>query len=370
MNIYKLSLSQQKSRYLFTLIGLMVAGVVMFFSLFYTTSIKQSLVKTIPLKQDEIHLFINEEAYANNPVNYYEKLKNDFEVVIPFVKSQMIYNDSVCSVFGTDIAGKKILVDNSFLDITILNQFVATTSNPKVLVSESLINNTIEKVIEINGIEVEIIGVFKLPYEEKDESFIIFSLEDYARVIDSSIISEESGINKYLIKDYYIKTKLSENDAKNKIIDIYNSVHVLNFISTHNSLLDYEMNNFVLFISIPTIFFILVLVFSVLNIFVSINLTIKERRHYYMILSTLGMRLKHLKQMILFEIFILSFIAAIGSLILGIITSLIVISLTSGLTFVWASWPYLILVMLAIIVIPVIQSIITMQFIKYKHIIN
>lgn len=373
MNIYKLSISQQKFRYLFTLIGLIIAGVVMIFSLFYTNSIKQSIIKTIPLKEDEIHLFVNENTYTKDPVNHYERLKNDFDVVIPFVKSDIYYIDEMITVVGTNLDGNKLLVDNKFIDINILEKYTTKTAYPKVIVQESLVNKSSEKIIELNEIDVEISGTFKLldvNANELYQDYMIFSLDDYAKVIDSKVISEESGITKYLIRDYYIKNSFTESDAKQKIINIYNADNVLNDISTHNSLLKYEMNNFLLFTSIPTIFFILILIFSILNIFVSINLTIKERKHYYTILTILGMRLKHLKKMITIEISIVSIIASIGSLILGIITSLVVISFTKDLTFVWAPLPYLCIVMLAIIVVPIIQTIITIKFIKYKHIIN
>ncbi len=150
---------------------------------------------------------------------------------------------------------------------------------------------------------------------------------------------------------------------------IYNAFDSHYFIDSYDKLFNSQMNEFMMFSSIPIMFFILVSIFSFFNTFISINLSIEERKKFYSILSTLGMKLRHLKIMIVIEMSIISIFAAVLSIFIGLIISLVSISFSKGLTFELVPFPKFALALLAIIIIPIVQTCISTIFIKYKQIL-
>jgi ABC-type antimicrobial peptide transport system permease subunit len=370
MNIFKLSFSQNKSRYYFTLIGLAIAGIILIFSLFYTSAIEHSVAQTLPLKEGEMHLYVDEENYKEIPINYYERLKENFEVLIPFVKTERIYNGKTFGIIGTDINGSKLFVNQEFIDFEISKQFTTTTNYPKIYIHESYQNELEGLIIPINQENFEVCGLYKCEDAETNKNNFIISLKDYSTGIDPTIINNDSEITKYIITDYFIKTSLDEQTAINKIISIYETPGVRYFISTFKSLLQREMDSFLLFKSIPTIFFILVAIFSILNIYVAISLTIKERKHFYKILTILGMKLRHLKKIILIEVSLISLIATVISFFMGLFISFIIVSSIDGLTFTWSPIGQLLIALMAMFFVPIVQTLLSIQTVKYKQIIN
>lgn len=139
------------------------------------------------------------------------------------------------------------------------------------------------------------------------------------------------------------------------------------FLQTHDSLLKERMSTFILIESVPVIIFILILLFSWINIFIAIQLTIKERRSFYAILSILGMNVKRLRKLIIQEFFYISVLSALISVVLGIVISVPVIAFTQGLTFQLVDWWKMLLVFISIVVVPVGQTMLSVQFIRYKH---
>lgn len=370
MRLLKLSFSQNKSRFFFMLIALMIAGIALTFSLFYTSSIEQNLAKSLPLKEDELHLFVNEEIYKEEQINFYEKLKEEFEVVIPFVNTTAVYNDEIYGIIGTDISGGKIFIDNSFIDFEITEKLEPISDHPQAYLHEGEKSGLEGNLIQIEHRDFEVIGYYRLVSDDEEyQKYIILSLEDYAKGIDTSVIYENS-ITKYIISDYYIKTSIDEDSAIEKIIAVYEKPEIRYFVKTHQALLKTEMNQFMLFESIPTIFFIFVSIFSIINVIITINLAIREKRKYYTILTILGMKIRHLRLMLLIEVSIISLIAALGAFLLGFGTSIIVIAFSKELIFSWARPELLLIVILTLVFLPIIQTLISVQSIKYKHIIN
>ncbi|HHX81037.1 MAG TPA: hypothetical protein GX692_08240 [Acholeplasmataceae bacterium] len=370
MNLFKLSFSQNKSRFFFTLIALMIAGIALTFSLFYTSSIKQNLAKSLPLRNGEIHLFVNERIYKEVPVNFYEKLKEEFDIVIPFVSKDTLYNEKIYRIIGTDINGNKLFINNQFLNFEITEQLATSSDYPQVYLHENVRSNLEGNLIQINNKNFEIAGFYKLDSDsEEDLNNIILSLDDYANGIDETIKSE-TPFTRFIIDDYYLKTNLDEENAIQKIISVYNDPQVRFSLNTHASILRLEMQQFLLFESVPTIFFIFVTLFSIINIYITIKLAIRERRKFYTVLTFLGMKLRHLKLMLLLEVSFISVIAGFGALLLGIGISFITISLNKELVFAWTKPELLVIVLLTMVFLPIIQTLISVQSIKYKHIIN
>src|SRR5690606_11310355 len=125
-----------------------------------------------------------------------------------------------------------------------------------------------------------------------------------------------------------------------------------------------------MFQGISVTFFGLVAVFLSINIIISVHLTIKERNKLYTVFVVLGMKLSHLRKMILKEIAVLSIYSTIVSLVLGMVIYAITLSTNNEFEFTWVPIEQLLISLCVIYLIPVIETIIATRFIKYRSITN
>src|SRR5690606_17902869 len=119
MNINFKTFGQKSTRFIFPLIGIVLAGMVLIFGIFMTETIKQSVIKNIYLKPDEYRLFINDLNYVENDKYHINHLKNIYHVVIPFNNMNIMYNQKHTYVVGTNIEHEKLLIENSFYVINV-----------------------------------------------------------------------------------------------------------------------------------------------------------------------------------------------------------------------------------------------------------
>ena len=370
MTIFQLSLKNISKKLFFSLFSFVIAGSALVFSLFYIASIEHSVSKSLALSKGEYISYVNEERFSNIPVNYYERFKEEFDYVIPYVYNTGIVSyDYDCMIIGTDIKKNIIYYNGNLYNYEIELSEVYDTEKPLVYLSENLKNSVNNNLIEINGIEYQVGGFIKILEKSLNENIVITTLDIYGQYVDMSIINNDSGIYKYIIDTYYITSNQNEDEVINTISMIYNAPDSRYFVDSYKKIFDSQMEVFMMFSNIPVTFFILVSVFSFFNIYISINLSIAERKKYYSILSTLGMKLKHLRKMIIIEMSIISVISAILSIFIGMFISLIAISASKGLTFAMASIPKFFLTLIAIIMVPIILTTISTRFIKYKQII-
>ncbi|GEM_PF-4347425 len=357
-----------KNRILFTMIGLVLSGIVLVISMFYLEALSHSISKSIPLKPNEYHLFMDETRFESVPKNYYLTLKENMTKVIPFILRDDVYSSNQIQIIGTDLDGLKLYQNQQFYDLEITQTLTTTTAYPKISVDTSFYALVSNPIIQLHTGTFEIQSVFELkngvdtPYP-----VILMDLHAMANHIDSSIRNNASGIEKFYIEHYYIQSPLSIDETVLSLEMMYGDPAIMAFLQTHESLLKERMETFLLIESIPVIIFILILLFSWINIFIAIQLTIKERRPFYAILSILGMNVKRLHKLIIIEFFYISIVSALISVVLGILIAIPVIAFTQGLSFQWVDWWKILLVFVAIVIVPVGQSMFSVRFIRYKH---
>lgn len=370
MNLTKLCFKNFNKKLILSLLAFTVAGAAMFFSLFYTSAIENKVANEINLNKDEYYSYVNESRISGNKINYYECLKEEFEQVVPFVETEILINSELYNVLGTDIDQKKLKLKNSFFDYEIEEEPTSSTTRSKVYLHQSLKSKPIVNEI-LDKLDFDLGGWFKLSNQtiEEIDHTMILSLSDYAISIDNKIIHSESGIVKYVIQSYFIKSSIGEKNLLDSVNRIYGTSEGEYFIDTYTKLFNQTMEKYLIFSSFPIYFFVIISIFAFFNVLISINLSISEQKNYYFILTLLGMKQRDLRKMIVLEISIISFISSIISIILGFVISLITIHFTKNLTFSWASFSEFIIVFLLVLLIPIIQSFISSLFIKYKNII-
>lgn len=357
-----------KNRILFTMIGLVLSGIVLVISMFYLEALSHSISKSIPLKPNEYHLFMDETRFESVPKNYYQTLKENMSEVIPFIVRDDVFTDQQIQIIGTDLTGLKIYQNQQFYDLEMTQSLTTTTAYPKISVDTSFYDLISNPIIQLNTGTFEIQSVFELKNGvETPYPVVLMDLHSMANHIDGSIRSSVSGIEKFYVEHYYIQSNLSIDETVLYLETMYGDPAIMAFLQTHDSLLQERMQTFLLIESIPVIIFILILLFSWINIFIAIQLTIKERRAFYAILSILGMNVKRLRQLIIQEFFYISLGSALISVILGILISIPVIVFTPGLSFQWVAWWKMLLVFISIVTVPVVQTMFSVQFIRYKH---
>lgn len=357
-----------KNRILFTMVGLVLSGIVLVISMFYLEALSHSISKSIPLKPNEYHLFMDETRFESVPKNYYQTLKENMSEVIPFIVRDDVFTDQQIQIIGTDLTGLKIYQNQQFYDLEMTQTLTTTTAYPKISVDTSFYDLTSNPIIQLNTGTFEIQSVFELKNGvETPYPVVLLDLHSMANHIDGSIRSSVSGIEKFYVEHYYIQSNLSIDETVLYLETMYGDPAIMAFLQTHDSLLQERMQTFLLIESIPVIIFILILLFSWINIFIAIQLTIKERRSFYAILSILGMNVKRLRQLIIQEFFYISLGSALISVILGILISIPVIVFTPGLSFQWVAWWKMLLVFISIVTVPVVQTMFSVQFIRYKH---
>lgn len=357
-----------KNRILFTMIGLVLSGIVLVISMFYLEALSHSISKSIPLKPNEYHLFMDETRFESVPKNYYQTLKENMSEVIPFIVRDDVFTDQQIQIIGTDLTGLKIYQNQQFYDLEMTQTLTTTTAYPKISVDTSFYDLISNPIIQLNTGTFEIQSVFELKNGvETPYPVVLMDLHSMANHIDGSIRSSASGIEKFYVEHYYIQSNLSIDETVLYLETMYGDPAIMAFLQTHDSLLQERMQTFLLIESIPVIIFILILLFSWINIFIAIQLTIKERRAFYAILSILGMNVKRLRQLIIQEFFYISLGSALISVILGILISIPVIVFTPGLSFQWVAWWKMLLVFISIVTVPVVQTMFSVQFIRYKH---
>lgn len=357
-----------KNRILFTMIGLVLSGIVLVISMFYLEALSHSISKSIPLKPNEYHLFMDETRFESVPKNYYQTLKENMSEVIPFIVRDDVFTDQQIQIIGTDLTGLKIYQNQQFYDLEMTQTLTTTTAYPKISVDTSFYDLISNPIIQLNTGTFEIQSVFELKNGvETPYPVVLMDIHSMANHIDGSIRSSVSGIEKFYVEHYYIQSNLSIDETVLYLETMYGDPAIMAFLQTHDSLLQERMQTFLLIESIPVIIFILILLFSWINIFIAIQLTIKERRAFYAILSILGMNVKRLRQLITQEFFYISLGSALISVILGILISIPVIVFTPGLSFQWVAWWKMLLVFISIVTVPVVQTMFSVQFIRYKH---
>lgn len=357
-----------KNRILFTMIGLVLSGIVLVISMFYLEALSHSISKSIPLKPNEYHLFMDETRFESVPKNYYQTLKENMSEVIPFIVRDDVFTDQQIQIIGTDLDSLKLYQNQQFYDLEITQTLTTTTTYPKISVDESFYALVSNPIIQLHSGTFEIQSVFELKNGvETPYPVVLMDLHSMANHIDGSIRSSVSGIEKFYVEHYYIQSNLSIDETVLYLETMYGDPAIMAFLQTHDSLLQERMQTFLLIESIPVIIFILILLFSWINIFIAIQLTIKERRAFYAILSILGMNVKRLRQLIIQEFFYISLGSALISVILGILISIPVIVFTPGLSFQWVAWWKMLLVFISIVTVPVVQTMFSVQFIRYKH---
>ncbi len=357
-----------KNRIIFTMIGLVLSGIILVTSMFYLEALSYSISKSIPLKPNEYHLFMDETRFETVPKNYYQTLLENMINVIPFVVRDEVFMSNQVQIIGTDLDGLKLYQNQQFYDLDIIESLTTTTAYPKISVDASFYAMVSNPIIQIHNGTFEIQSVFELKNGvETPYPSVMLDLHSMANFIDSSIRSNVSGIEKFYIEHYYIQSEHSIKETILYLETLYGDPAIMAFLQTHDSLLKERMSTFILIESVPVIIFILILLFSWINIFIAIQLTIKERRSFYAILSILGMNVKRLRKLIIQEFFYISVLSALISVVLGIVISVPVIAFTQGLTFQLVDWWKMLLVFISIVVVPVGQTMLSVQFIRYKH---
>ena len=365
-------LRQSKRRFIFPMIGMVVAGMTLIFGLFITETIKQSILKDIHLDEHEYKLFINDINYKESETNYYQSLKNVFDKVIPFNTLNTEYEDKYTYIIGTNLDDHKILFENRFYDITI-DQVDANTLLPSVIYLKDSNDIALNTVIELDGISYEVVGYFeadtKYQYIFSDKQIFMMSPEAFGTLLPD-YISDESGDTIYYFENYYIYSDLGNDATIDTVGQIYDVSLPWLYVESYQSILINESSRYNVFQGLTAVFFILVTLFLSINMMVSVNLTLRERKKFYSILVVLGMKLNHLTLMIIKENAVISLFTTLISFILGLIIYSISLLTQPRMIFTMIPIDQLIIGLGLIYLIPVLQAFVVTRFIRYRSLTN
>ena len=372
MNINFKTFGQKSTRFIFPHIGIVLAGMVLIFGIFMTETIKQSVIKNIYLKPDEYRLFINDLNYVENEKYYFNDLKNNFDVVIPFNNMNIMYNQKQTYVVGTNIEHEKLLIENRFYDINVTS-YDRIHALPSIVYFKEIETYEMNSIIEVEGVSYEITGYFE--FSDKETSYpnmhqiFVMDYVDFANQFPEYLGGTE-GNPHYYFQSYYIKSNLTHVSTFDKIGELYQVALPWLYIESFTTILNKLSDGYSMFQGISVTFFSLVAVFLSINIIISVHLTIKERNKLYTVFVVLGMKLSHLRKMILKEIAVLSIYSTIVSLVLGMVIYGITLSTNNEFEFTWVPIEQLFISLCVIYLIPVIETIIATRFIKYRSITN
>ncbi len=365
MKMIDLVLLNKKKRLFFSIISLAIAGITVVFSIFFVASVRQSITSQLSIGKDEYYLIIDESRYSDININYFERLKESFPEVVPFVRT--LDSISEIEIIGTTMDSQKTLINNNIYTYEVVSENGISTTLPNVSVSEdiySALNNS--TTIVLNDQEFNISEVISIEnYEETN--IAIMSVESYSEFIDDEILVTNNGTSKYIFEFYYIYSTLEENEVQLIIESIY-SDFIDDSVVSYNQLLNYELNNFSIIYELPIIFFILIALVSFVNMNITIKLLIKDRTKFIKTLYVLGMKFNDLVKILLGEITIVSAISSIFSLLIGIVSSIIVVSTYSQLSLAIPRIDHLFYVMILLFAIPIIQAFISLISLRKKSI--
>ncbi|MDX9808337.1 MAG: ABC transporter permease, partial [Acholeplasma sp.] len=234
-----------KNRILFTMIGLVLSGIVLVISMFYLEALSHSISKSIPLKPNEYHLFMDETRFESVPKNYYQTLKENMSEVIPFIVRDDVFTDQQIQIIGTDLSGLKIYQNQQFYDLEMTQSLTTTTAYPKISVDTSFYDLISNPIIQLNTGTFEIQSVFELKNGvETPYPVVLMDLHSMANHIDGSIRSSASGIEKFYVEHYYIQSNLSIDETVLYLETMYGDPAIMAFLQTHDSLLQERMQTF------------------------------------------------------------------------------------------------------------------------------
>lgn len=364
----QLIMKQNMKRFIFAIIGISIAGILLVFGLFISESVKHKISENIELNENEYYLYINDSRFEEEPINFYEILKSEFNNVIPFIHTSVLINNEFSIITGTDLDKDKILIHNKFYDV-VITKYDNPDNHPGILVHDTLIEYKEQTEVIINNINFKINGTFEIIdfNNAVNTQYFMTSYTDYME-LDSSFFNNISGIDKFNFTEYYIYSTKGNDSTFSFISDLYNEPLLFTYMDSQTSLFREQSNQFTVFQGISVTFFVMISLFISINIFISINLTIKERKRFYLILSVLGMRLSDLRNMIIREISIISTVSALISFILGIVLAYLVISFQPGLDFIWLNFMESSITFIAILIVPIVHASLVLRFIKYKDI--
>src|SRR3989339_198038 len=365
MRMIDLILMNKKKRLFFSIISLAIAGITVVFSLFFVASVSQSITSQLPITKDEYYLIIDESRYSDIDINYYERLRESFSEVIPFVRT--IDNISNIEIIGTDIDFNKTLINNNVYDFDVVFYNEISTTLPNVYVSQqvySTLNSS--NTIFLNNQEFNISRVINVENYE-GINIAIMSVESYEEFINENIFVSNDGISKYIFEFYYIISTFGENETKLIIESVY-SDFIDDSVVSYNELLNRELNDFSIIYQLPIIFFVLIAVVSFVNMNITIKLLVKDRIKFIKTLYIVGMKFSDLVKILVGEIVIVSSISSIVSLILGVLSSIIILSTYNQLSLTIPRIDYLIYVMILLVIIPVVQAYMSLISIRKKSV--
>lgn len=352
-----------KKRLIFTMLSFALSGSIVIMSIFLMASVTNLVDEKINIRENEYYTFVDENRYSEVAKNYYHLLEESFETVIPFVHSRAVNFE--IDIIGTDTEKHKVLINDLVYDYRIINSHTIQNELPNIYVTQSFYEaNENQDIINLNGVDFYISDIIEIN-EIDNIDIVIMSLEDYRTHINNSIYINTNGINKYVIDFYYIYSQYDEATTRLLIERVYSDV-TDQFVISYEYELNQGLNEFSLLVNLPIAFFAIISIFSFLNMYITIQLVIKERRKLIRILYIVGMKKKQLWRILLLENSIISFVTAVISLLLGIFISAISISLIDGLQLSMPKLLYLILVVIILIIVPILQTMLSLMLMRKK----
>ncbi len=319
--VYKVSIL----RYSLTILGLVFASSLIVFSLYYNDYLYSTLEDSIYLDYDEYHVYYDENRFSDINRNFFLALKEEFGDVEPYIEERMnvvISDESYLTyVYGVDSLSsvEKLYFDQEFHEII-------TYKNNEIIQENCvfLSTNILDFYPDISVVSIEnnsfcVSGFFEIEAGSSD-IFVLIENNDYIEYIDAERYIELDGNFKILYDRYLVTSDESEESIRTFISNLfYDPTPSGEYIESFTELLEVKVSDEFPFTIIISFVFVVIVVFSMLNIFNTISFNILERKRANTILLSLGLRPKVLKNLIIIEFVVLGFIGSIISLIIGTI---------------------------------------------------
>jgi ABC-type antimicrobial peptide transport system permease subunit len=366
MKMIDLVLMTNKKRLVFSILSLAIAGITVVFSIFFIASVRNMISDSLSITENEYYLNIDETRYIDTNINYYQRLKESFTEVVPFVTT--VDPITEFDVIGTDTSTNKVLLKQKIYTYNIIVENEYSSSLPNIIISEDAYTSlNYSNTINFNNQDFYIAKVVSIISDDDYNFFTILPLDLYAEYIDNGISINSNGSQKYLVEFYYIYSEMGETSTRLIIEGIYSDFtddYVISYISELNQ----SLNEFSVVYQLPIIFFTLISIISFFNMNITIKLLIKDRKRIIKTLYIVGMKFTDLTKILLGEIALVSLISSVISILIGIIISVVIISFYSNLNVVIPRMDYILYLMISLIIIPIVQSFISILSMRQKSI--
>lgn len=364
--IYSLNVT----RYLFTLVGVATAMLLLVISMYINEALHFDLAGKVPISNNEYHIFYNDARFMNTPVDFESALRQEFINVAP------IYEETVSVKVNESFEGMMLFVtpetntiDKLFYDNKIVTIELNNRDSNGVYVSETIYKVLNDKnTIEVNNVTLDIAGYFS---SDSEIIGLMINEDAYIDLINIEFRIETNGVVKAPYTRYFFESDYNEDDTILYVRDIYfDPVPDGEFIETHNELLTEYIEDYFPYTDFIRVLMFMVLIVSFLNFVNSINFSINERKKTNKILYTLGMRRIDFYKLFTCEYAIVSFISSIISILLGTVISYYIVVVSLSMSFKLLSIQNYLFVIFITVIVAIVYTLITLMFLRRENLVS